>query len=216
MASKSTTTTPRTRRRTVKKTDEQTEPVVDDPVAKDVSMPANDEDFGAGLSEEQSAERATSGGDVGDNGERRSGGGDGEADPNRRRRRRRRRRRPDGSPVDSPGPGPRTQQRRGGGGGGGGGRRGGRQSQGHGQQRDHARRQPSSSPTNEVVTGTIEGVLELHPKGYGFLRDPQKRLYVAGDRSVRLQLADRKALAARRGHRSAAKSGLAAADKGRG
>ena len=24
------------------------------------------------------------------------------------------------------------------------------------------------------MTGTIEGVLELHPKGYGFLRDPQK------------------------------------------
>jgi transcription termination factor Rho len=30
------------------------------------------------------------------------------------------------------------------------------------------------------VTGTIEGVLELHPKGYGFLRDPAKN-YLAQD-----------------------------------
>ena len=30
------------------------------------------------------------------------------------------------------------------------------------------------------VTGTIEGVLELHPKGYGFLRDP-KNNYSARD-----------------------------------
>jgi transcription termination factor Rho len=30
------------------------------------------------------------------------------------------------------------------------------------------------------VTGTIEGVLELHPKGYGFLRDPKKN-YAAQD-----------------------------------
>lgn len=30
------------------------------------------------------------------------------------------------------------------------------------------------------VTGTIEGILELHPKGYGFLRDPEKN-YAAQD-----------------------------------
>ena len=30
------------------------------------------------------------------------------------------------------------------------------------------------------ITGTIEGVLELHPKGYGFLRDPKKN-YAAQD-----------------------------------
>ena len=29
-------------------------------------------------------------------------------------------------------------------------------------------------PSDEVVEGTIEAVLELHPKGYGFLRDPEK------------------------------------------
>ena len=32
----------------------------------------------------------------------------------------------------------------------------------------------------EAVTGTIEGVLELHPKGYGFLRNPKKN-YTATD-----------------------------------
>lgn len=36
------------------------------------------------------------------------------------------------------------------------------------------RRSRSTSPaTNENVTGVIEGVLELHPKAYGFIRDPK-------------------------------------------
>ena len=35
-------------------------------------------------------------------------------------------------------------------------------------------------PTFEVIEGTFEGVLELHSRGYGFLRDPKKN-YVAED-----------------------------------
>jgi transcription termination factor Rho len=45
----------------------------------------------------------------------------------------------------------------------------------HGNNRDRVR---SVAPSTEVVEGTIDGVLELHPKGYGFLRDPKKN-YVA-------------------------------------
>jgi transcription termination factor Rho len=128
-------------------------------------MPANDEDFGAGLSDAESGQRVDSNGDMADDGERHSEGGDGGEDPNRRRRRRRRRRRGDGS-TESSGPNTRTQQRRGGG------RRGGRT--GGVQHRDHSRRQAAPSANGEEVTGTIEGALELHPKGYGFLRDPLK------------------------------------------
>jgi transcription termination factor Rho len=173
MASKSTSSTPRTRRRTTaKETDEQAEqvePVVDDPVAKDAPMPANDEDFGAGLSDAEAGERFESNGEFGDDGDRpANGGGDGgdggEPDPNRRRRRRRRRRRGDG---EGPGPNTRTQQRRGG-------RRGGRTGHAHQQRDHHVRRQSAPSANGEEVTGTIEGALELHPKGYGFLRDPSK------------------------------------------
>lgn len=32
----------------------------------------------------------------------------------------------------------------------------------------------SVAPSTEVIEGVIDGVLELHPKGYGFLRDPKK------------------------------------------
>lgn len=35
-------------------------------------------------------------------------------------------------------------------------------------------------PGGEQIEGTFEGVLELHPKGYGFLRDPKKN-YAAED-----------------------------------
>ncbi len=42
------------------------------------------------------------------------------------------------------------------------------------------RRVRSIQPTGEVVEGTFEGVLELHNRGYGFLRDP-KRNYAAED-----------------------------------
>lgn len=43
---------------------------------------------------------------------------------------------------------------------------------------DRPRRVRSVAPSTEVVEGTIEGVLELHPKQYGFLRDPKKN-YIA-------------------------------------
>ena len=75
--------------------------------------------------------------------------------PTRRRRRRRRRRGRGG--------------RGGGGGGGGGGDRGGDGGGGGGFS-------GPSRPRKDipVIEGVFEGVLELHPKGYGFLRDPQK------------------------------------------
>ncbi|MCA9085512.1 MAG: transcription termination factor Rho, partial [Planctomycetaceae bacterium] len=42
------------------------------------------------------------------------------------------------------------------------------------------RRGRQVQPGGEAVEGTFEGVLELHPKGYGFLRDPKKN-YAAED-----------------------------------
>ncbi|RLS38913.1 MAG: transcription termination factor Rho [Planctomycetota bacterium] len=42
------------------------------------------------------------------------------------------------------------------------------------------RRGRTIQPSGEVVEGTFDGVLELHPRGYGFLRDP-KRNYAAED-----------------------------------
>ncbi len=95
-----------------------------------------------------------------------AGDSENESPPCRRRRRRRRRR--GGSSGE-------------GGGGGGGGR--GRNSQGRSQSsrgRSRSRRPGASGQNGEDITGTIEGVLELHPKGYGFLRDPQKN-YAAQD-----------------------------------
>lgn len=82
------------------------------------------------------------------------------------RRRRRRRRRGGGTGGPQPG-GPRPQGA------------GGPQFQ-HGRNRNTrgGRRGPNDRdrprvPISTEVTGTVEGVLELHPKGYGFLRDPK-------------------------------------------
>lgn len=63
------------------------------------------------------------------------------------------------------------------------GARGGRGSRGgRGRGADRGRQQGnrvrSVLPSDAIVEGTIEGVLELHPKGYGFLRDPKKN-YIA-------------------------------------
>jgi len=81
-------------------------------------------------------------------------GDDSNEDVSRRRRRRRRRRRPGE-----------------GGGGGGHRRRGGQQSR----ERSRSHRPRTVNPNGEeITTGVLEGVLELHPKGYGFLRDPKK------------------------------------------
>lgn len=80
----------------------------------------------------------------------------------RRRRRRRRRQRPgDGEPSESRTRGGRSQ--------------GGRSQVSRGRSRGGRSRQTRRVSYNgEDITGTIEGVLELHPKGYGFLRDPNK------------------------------------------
>jgi transcription termination factor Rho len=98
-------------------------------------------------------------------------GGD-DRHPRRRRRRRRRSRRGGGGPDNREfqprsGGQPHGQRppRRGGGGGGGGGEQNGQYDQ--------------SEREGAPVLGTIEGILELHPKGYGFLRDP-KNNYASG------------------------------------
>ncbi|MCA9051295.1 MAG: hypothetical protein KDA89_21305, partial [Planctomycetaceae bacterium] len=56
------------------------------------------------------------------------------------------------------------------------GRRGG----GGGDRGPSPRRGRQVLPGGEAIEGTFEGVLELHPKGYGFLRDPKKN-YAAED-----------------------------------
>jgi len=85
----------------------------------------------------------------------------GPSEGSKRRRRRRRGRRSQGDSNDRNGKDTRGQ--------GGGGNR----------NRSRNRRNRSNA-SNQEVTGTIEGVLELHPKGYGFLRDHTKN-YAAQD-----------------------------------
>ena len=86
----------------------------------------------------------------------------GEQAPSRRRRRRRRSRNGGGGSDHSDGG------------------RGGQRSGSQSRTRSRNRRTRSASVDGADVTGTIEGVLELHPKGYGFLRDPKKN-YAAQD-----------------------------------
>lgn len=111
--------------------------------------------------------------------------------PRRRRRRRRRGGRGEGRNSNEP-----AGNNRGGGGGGGGGRgggggggrggRGGRQQAGRDRGRrgggggGNQRRGRQVQSGGEPIEGTFEGVLELHPKGYGFMRDPKKN-YAAED-----------------------------------
>lgn len=111
--------------------------------------------------------------------------GDGDDAPRRRRRRRRRR---------GGGDGGRGENSRGGSAPTGGGRRrgGGDRGRGDGRRGGNSRRDgrrggggPSRrgrqlQSSGEVIEGPFEGVLELHPKGYGFLRDPKKN-YAAED-----------------------------------
>ena len=59
-----------------------------------------------------------------------------------------------------------------------GGRRRGRRGGRNRSNNDGPRRVRSVAPSTEIVEGTIEGVLELHPKNYGFLRAPEKN-YIA-------------------------------------
>ena len=100
----------------------------------------------------------------------------------RPRRRRRRRRRPQGGGdggFNNNGGNHNNHQ-------GGGNQRGGRRRRGRGGRDRDGRdgrqggreRVRSVAPSTEVIEGTIDGVLELHPKGYGFLRNAEKG-YVA-------------------------------------
>ena len=117
------------------------------------------------------------GGEPGGEGERQGYGGGGYDSNLPRRRRRRRRRRSTGGPGgynDQPSSGPPPR-----------GPRGGHYQQ-HGQRRGRPQRgrqmgppqprapHPPRSNGQETPTGAAEGVLELHPKGYGFLRDIKK------------------------------------------
>jgi transcription termination factor Rho len=122
-------------------------------------------------------------------------------DEGRPRRRRRRRRRPQGGseggfnnngPGNNNGAGNNNSSSNSSnsnhGGGGPNSQRGGRRRRGRGgrdtrdgrdnRQGNNRDRVRSVAPSTEVIEGTIDGVLEMHPKGYGFLRDQEKG-YVA-------------------------------------
>ena len=103
-----------------------------------------DNDFDRGLGSQVS--------ESAEQGDNRAGGDRESAEPPRRPRRRRRRRPPNGAPADG---GRRPQH-----------------SRNHSRSRQSPR--PVSSQNGEEITGPIEGALELHPKGYGFVRDPAK------------------------------------------
>lgn len=101
---------------------------------------------------------------------------EGDEKPRRRRRRRRRRGESSGSSQKS-GDGGRSEGSRGGEGGGRGGRGrrsgggGGSTSTGNQRGRRPTKFEKNAAPPEPIQTsGKIEGVLELHPKGYGFLR----------------------------------------------
>ena len=113
-----------------------------------------------------------------DNREQENASSDSDDDHRPRRRRRRRRRSGGGGGEGGFNSGGHNNHQ------GGGNQRGGRRRRGRGgRDRDGGRhggrdRVRSVAPSNEVIEGTIDGVLELHPKGYGFLRNPEKN-YVA-------------------------------------
>jgi transcription termination factor Rho len=111
----------------------------------------------------------------------------------RPRRRRRRRRRPQGGGEggfnNNNNGGGNSSNHQGGGNANANGQRGGRRRRGRGGREGGGRdgrdsrqgsrdRVRSVAPSTEVIEGTIDGVLELHPKGYGFLRNAEKG-YVA-------------------------------------
>lgn len=139
----------------------------------------NSDNFGDGVDEsprsESKASSGSSGGGSSDN------EGSEEGAPKRRRRRTRRRRggnsdNNSGGSNSSGGGRGRQQGGRGGGGGGGGGRRRRGNSNNNG---PRTRKLPANINMDDF-TGEIEGILELHPKGYGFMRDPKKN-YTAQD-----------------------------------
>lgn len=151
------------------------------PSEREMDFESLDQDSGSGESD-QPAEGGGSGGEF-----------FGSDDLQRRRRRRRRGR---GRGTNGPGEG-------GGGGGGyssqppaaqnraprgrnghldrrGGQQQGGRRPEGGQQRGPHSQRSQSNEPRGPEVLTPVQGILELHPKGYGFLRDP-KAGYVSQD-----------------------------------
>ena len=159
------------RRRTVKSDDEAESETDSGPEAESVPESADDRDADYGDEEPYPVDEE---GRDDDNGDERDERDDGEGPPRRRRRRRRGRRSFDGRDGrDSRDSRDQRDGRRGS-------RRGGRGGRGGNfdRRRPGGRRVRNVLPSDEIVEGTIEGVLELHPKRYGFLRDPQKN-YVA-------------------------------------
>ena len=197
MAAKSTSSSsssarPR-RRSTKKKSDEDARSDISEPAAEEQPVQTKDEDFGAGLPDEKAAtdeirtadenrgdevqREETAGDESPKHGEGISGTNSEDGETTRRRRRRRRRRRPDEGAGDGRAQqhhGQRNQQQQQ--------QRRGRRGSGQGQQRGGRppRRQIASGQNGEEITGILEGVLELHPKGYGFLRSATKN-YMAQD-----------------------------------
>ena len=154
--------------------------------ASDDSSPSSGDD-----AEQSSNERSAE-----DGSRNQSSSESGEERPRRRRRRRRRGGRGEGSESQGSGNaqgGGQGGGNRGGGGrgrndrggrgrgqGGGGGQGGGRGRNDRGGRGSSTRRTRNIQASTEVIEGPFEGVLELHPKGYGFLRDPKKN-YAAED-----------------------------------
>ncbi len=166
--------------------------------------------FSAGGDSDEASASASSDGNQDDKtgGKENASGEDGDADRPRRRRRRRRRGRSSGEGTEGSNDrgGASGGSNSGGGRGRGRGRqadrggrqtsdRGGRQSDRGGRSQSdrggrgrgggrggspNPRRGRSVLPAGEPIEGTFEGVLEMHPKGYGFLRDPKKN-YAAED-----------------------------------
>ncbi|MFN0197813.1 MAG: transcription termination factor Rho [Planctomycetaceae bacterium] len=138
---------------------------------------------GARAEHESSGGQDSAQGSSGDSGGGRQGGDGGDGGDVGRRRRRRRRRRRGGGTGGGSGGGPTGGSSSNQGGGGGGHANAGRNSNQQSHQRRNrsqvAQTRPSAQEGPEVV-GILEGVLELHPKCYGFLRDP-KANYAAQD-----------------------------------
>lgn len=152
---KATTTKARATKTRAKKKDELAEVMSDEETPKD-------DNFGDGV-DDSGSPSASSGSDGESSGSSSSGGGNDEGQPRRRRRRRRRR----GRGGDNNNNNGNARQQ----GGGGGGRRNSNNNRRGG---NNQRRKLPANINMEEFTGEIEGILELHPKGYGFMRDPNK------------------------------------------
>lgn len=145
------------------------------------------DDFGSGILAQSSGENSSDSQresySSGDRNYDRGPGRDGDQAGRRRRRRRRRRGGNDGDGGPRSSQDQQFQRNNDGHNQGGYGRRGGRyrdrdrdRGPRRGRDRDYSDRGPDAPQyrtENAPSMGTIEGILELHPKGYGFLRDPK-------------------------------------------